>query len=283
MFIISDLHFGDGSCRDNFAGREQQFFDFLDYVGTDELIILGDLLEGWELDIGDVVSKNIDKLDRLAVMNVVYVHGNHDSQIGFLANAGQLFHPFFSKVSKPFTRKINDKLFYFCHGHEFDEANKSPYPGFGHILSILTAIYEDNLGSPKFKDGRYIESVLVKYGEKFMKYWNFFAHLLTPLPKLDQLYLDRFKSGTRAGQNLIEMRKFLDVNRYDVMVAGHLHRLGFYDDWYANTGCWTADSNDFVTITPSGSMVLSQWNDGPTDVGEKEVTLCSIRLAKSFV
>src|SRR4051812_24656595 len=55
LFVISDLHLGDGGMRDNFeAGKKTpQLRAFIDHVGSEggELFILGDLFEFWQMSI----------------------------------------------------------------------------------------------------------------------------------------------------------------------------------------------------------------------------------------
>jgi len=90
IFVISDLHMGDGGARDNFAlnNREKELGLFLDYVASQqgELIILGDLFDFWQMNLSKVVTTHIPLLDRLAAMNATYVVGNHDADLdGLLA------------------------------------------------------------------------------------------------------------------------------------------------------------------------------------------------------
>ena len=284
IYCISDLHLGDRGPRDNFTGREKSFNDFLDHVKDNELFILGDLFEGWELNIGDSIANNREIFRRFTSMNSTYVTGNHDNQVKPLVSSGLLDHTFFlDRTKDPFTKVIAGRRFFFCHGHEFDVSNKSAYPGTGEILSIATAMYKDILKGPKLDDGRYIDEVLVRYAEKFLKYWNFFAKLFTPLPKISQkIHLTKLESGTRAGQNLEEMYQFITDNNYDVIVAGHLHRIGFYEDWYVNTGSWFDVNNEYVTISDTGTIALNKWENGPVILEEKGIQLCNMKLAKSL-
>jgi UDP-2,3-diacylglucosamine pyrophosphatase LpxH len=59
IFVVSDLHIGDGGPRDNFSvdSKAQKFDCFLDYVedcGAD-LFVLGDLFEFWQANISRVL------------------------------------------------------------------------------------------------------------------------------------------------------------------------------------------------------------------------------------
>jgi len=69
----------------------------LDYVEQEggELFILGDLFEFWQANVGRVIVRRMDFLDRLARMGAVYVVGNHDAVLEVLIGKGVLAHPFF--------------------------------------------------------------------------------------------------------------------------------------------------------------------------------------------
>jgi UDP-2,3-diacylglucosamine pyrophosphatase LpxH len=278
---------GAKGTRDSFTKRKEQFSQFLDFVGTtNELIILGDLFEGWKLNLGHSLQANKYLLDKMAKMNIIYVPGNHDSQIQPMAEAGLLRHPFFSKISNPFTKTYQNKTFYFCHGHNFDTANSPTHPGIGEILSIATGIFEDKLGSPILKNGKNIEEILVKYAEKFLKYWNFFFRLFSPLPKIDpKVSLTYLQSGTSFGQNIIAIYDFMKKNKLDYLVAGHIHRIGFFKDWYCNTGSWIDLHNEFVIIDDkTGHIDLYNWDNGrPVLIPSGEIQTYNVRLAKLFL
>lgn len=70
IFVISDLHLGDHSKRDNFfvKGKDQDgkeidrsklLTEFLDMVEENkgQLVILGDLFEFWQANVGEVIEK----------------------------------------------------------------------------------------------------------------------------------------------------------------------------------------------------------------------------------
>jgi UDP-2,3-diacylglucosamine pyrophosphatase LpxH len=70
IFVISDLHIGDGGPRDNFAHGGQRPIDlaeFLDYIDEQncDLVILGDLFEFWQSSLSRVIIRNLGLIDRL--------------------------------------------------------------------------------------------------------------------------------------------------------------------------------------------------------------------------
>ena len=275
LYLISDLHLGDGGPRDNFKGREVDFLNFLDYIGDNELLILGDLFEGWQFNIGTPLIYNTTILDRLTEKRTTYIIGNHDWPLWDLIRGKQLTHPLLQNVELSVDRVIGQRRFHFSHGHTYDSANACANPGFGEILAIIAGIYEDEVGSPKLSSGQYIEEVLVKYAERFVKYWNYFIHFLTPLPAINKkIHLNAIQSGSRFGQNLANIYKFKQDNSIDVMVAGHLHRLGLYEDWYCNTGSWVERWNEFVSIDDNGSIKLYRWwLNKPVELAPGEINL----------
>jgi len=104
IFVISDLHMGDGGARDNFAvgDRERQLSLFLDYVAKEqgELVVLGDLFEFWQMNPSGTITKHLPLLDRLAKMKAVYVVGNHDADLVHFVGTGCLPHPVFRHMSR---------------------------------------------------------------------------------------------------------------------------------------------------------------------------------------
>ncbi|MGA3015437.1 MAG: metallophosphoesterase, partial [Bacteroidales bacterium] len=169
IFVISDLHMGDGGPRDNFAlgDREKQLGLFLDYVTQErgELIVLGDLFEFWQMNPSKIVTKHKLLLDRLAAMNAIYVVGNHDVDFDHFIGTGFLSHPLFKKMSRPFEREIGGKRFKFMHGHEVDSFNLGDTPGKGRVCCILAGMGEDKNGSPVLPNGEFVEDHLEEIGD----------------------------------------------------------------------------------------------------------------------
>jgi predicted phosphodiesterase len=51
---------------------------------------------------------------------------------------------------------------------------------------------------------------------------------------------------------------------YDIAIVGHTHKAGAFGDWYFNSGSWTGTSNNFLRMTPDGSVGVFNWTDsGP--------------------
>ena len=166
IFVISDLHMGDGGSRDNFACGDcrDQLVAFLNYVERQdgELIVLGDLFEFWQMNLARVLvyKKNRPLIERLGKLKATYVIGNHDIDLVGFVDAPLLTPDLFGRLSTAFSRTINGKTFHFMHGHEVDPYNKGENPGKGRILTIAAAMGEDLAASPKLGDQYAVEVIL---------------------------------------------------------------------------------------------------------------------------
>ncbi len=282
IFVISDLHMGDEGQRDNFSfenpGREEQLEKFLKYVQDEkgEIIILGDLFEFWQASIACVLMKRKNWLDRFAGMNATYIVGNHDIDLqAFIKDDGSvacefLGHRFFNNMEKgPVQRTIGDKKFVFMHGHEVDSFNSGESPSWGRILAIFAGIFEEKNGGPMLSSGESVEEELAKFGEWALRVWHYFAkkkvkknintEVTTRNPKNE---LTPAQNPSRASEMLEKYREYSRENKCDIIVAGHTHQPGHYDDWYYNSGCWVKEVNNFIRITGNGEIGVWQWIDG---------------------
>lgn len=88
IYLVSDIHLGDGSHADAFLGKDREFLAFLDRVEQDgvALVVLGDALDfeqAWYFR--RIVEAHGPLLERLTAlsrkMEVVYVYGNHDPDV----------------------------------------------------------------------------------------------------------------------------------------------------------------------------------------------------------
>lgn len=271
IVVVSDLHIGDGGPRDNFAadGKEREFALFLDYVQHQgaELFILGDLFEFWQSNIGRTITRRMPLLDRLAKMRAIYIVGNHDADLEDLIGTGLLAHSFFEQMSGPFTRQIGGRSFRFMHGHEVDPFNRDGTPRWGRILSILVGIIEDRKGSPLLSAGGMTEKTLLSVSRSFMWLWNNSVNWIEKgIP--DEPHHSVSESLTPA-QEPSRVKGILSLYQkdrrqkgYDMLVAGHTHRVGRVGDWYANCGCWVGLRNNFLLITPAGQVQVWEWKSG---------------------
>ncbi len=181
--VVSDLHMGDGGCRDNFGyhGKRKRFDEFLAMVENEtdsELLILGDMFELWQSYAGKVFDANQDLMDRLLNLSrVSAIFGNHDAEFSGIGADGTpcsgkwLSHEWFrTRTHHRLDRKIGGTLFSFAHGHEGDAFNDGDSPLSGNALAIFAGILEDRLGS-RYLDSEQtipLEAVLTGLGDKVL-------------------------------------------------------------------------------------------------------------------
>lgn len=268
IFVISDLHMGDGGPRDNFAvdNKAVEFTRFLDFVEAEkgELYILGDLFEFWQANVGRVLVKRMDFLDRFAGMKATYVVGNHDADFENLIGTGLLAHSFFEKMSGPFERTIGMKRFKFMHGHEVDPFNRDGTPRWGRILAILGGMIEDRKGSPLLSAGGFTEKTLLRMGRTFMWMWNNSVNWLERSARHERWHsvaesLTPAQDPNREKGILALYQQDRLRHQYDILVAGHTHHAVIVKDWYYNSGCWVGLRNNFLRIEPDGRAELWEW------------------------
>jgi UDP-2,3-diacylglucosamine pyrophosphatase LpxH/uncharacterized membrane protein HdeD (DUF308 family) len=283
IFVISDLHLGDGGARDNFeAGRKTpQLRAFLDHVGGEdgELFILGDLFELWQMNLSLLLVKRLEVLDHLAELRLVYVPGNHDVDLIHFIGTDLLAHPFFTRMRPPFIRELGGKRFRFCHGHETDPFNAGDDPGFGRMLSIFGGIFEDRNGSPFLASGEVVEDVLEKFGESMLAIWS--AALAAFGDRagrggegvMPTSALTPVQNPDRLADHVAGVRAALQKSGHDVAVLGHTHKAGRIGGWYYNSGSWNGPLNTFLRISPDGSVRHFDWKEGRAVESEMPVVL----------
>jgi UDP-2,3-diacylglucosamine pyrophosphatase LpxH len=272
IFVISDLHIGDGGPRDNFSYRgirPKELDLFLSYVEEQkgELILLGDLFEFWQLSLSRVIVRNLPLIDRLGTLNTTYVLGNHDADLKEFIGMNLLSRPLFSRMCGPFVRMIGQRRMKFMHGHELDAFNNGDEPGWGRMLAIFAGIFEAKVGSPMLASGKSVEEALEKFGEGWLRAWNWLVNRLrlasergdVPDPKKE---LTPNQNPGRVG----EMIKLYAADRIKenvhVLIAGHTHQAGRIGDWYFNSGSWATRENNFLRIRSDGSIGVFNWKDG---------------------
>lgn len=280
IFVISDLHMGDGGSRDNFSHdqKEKPLRRFLNYVEEQngELLILGDLFEFWKANLGRVLIHRRPWLDRFNELQAIYVIGNHDTELEAFIGSDLLNHPFFSRMTGPFTRTIGQKKFRFLHGHETDPAFRDGNPGWANIISILRGIIEDRKGSPLMIEGGATEKMWLKVGTKFLWIWNAYARQFDRRSIRSDVHL--IENELTPSQNPKRIRGM--IARYkrerththtDIIIAGHTHIARSYRNWYFNSGCWIGTSNNFLLIGPEAQVTLYEWkNNAPVPVQDKK-------------
>ena len=287
IFVISDLHIGDGGPRDNFghahSTRPEQLVAFLDYVEHEkgELIILGDLLEFWQSSLSKVIVHNLPLLDRFAELEATYVLGNHDADLLHFVGKSLLAHPLFASMTGPIERTIAGKRFKFIHGHEVDPFNAGDTPSWGRMMAIFAGICEDKVGSPMLGNDP-LESLLTRIGEWLLKkVANGYAAAKGTITKSAKQELTPAQNAERAAEMLSMYAADREAEGYEVLIAGHTHQPGQMDGWYFNTGSWATTDNNFARITPSGDVRLFDWIDGKPVANDNILSLPKTKDTKA--
>lgn len=266
LFIISDLHIGDGSSRDNLMKDDKLalLHRFLDEVetGNGVLLILGDFLELWRYSWVAVLEQWSGLFDRLAGMEVVYVPGNHDELLDARFDDCRRAHAFFDTLHRPFLKTIGGKRFKFMHGHEVDPLISRYYTTLAPLLRLLA-------GTLEFRSDRClltcdkVSDTLLEAGEQALRLWHVltrqvnhavYAHLGFPGESMTWL-----KCPLRTRNMLARFYKQQQSGLYDITITGHTHHAGYFGDWYYNSGCWTRHVMNYLMIYPDGRIDIRNW------------------------
>ncbi len=267
IFVISDLHIGDGSTRDNLEvrGRADSLRRFLDYVDSQqgELVIVGDLFEFWRYRLDKVVEKRRDLLDRFDALKAVYITGNHDS-IPACQGDTSAVHPFFARRTEPYVCTIGSKRFKFMHGHEVDPFIPARPRGISRMFGAFWGMIEpQNEVCVVHRD--VLSDTLFELGETLLKVWHVSASMTNR--KLREYYSynnDKFawlKRSLRIQRMLSRYHTDKKNGLYDVAIVGHTHKAGRFSRWYYNCGSWTGQTNNFMRIEPEGHIQVLDWTE----------------------
>jgi len=264
LYVVSDLHMGDGSQKDNFAEYRGRFEDFLrtvvDKDPSARLILAGDVFEFWQSEHGDIVKCYLDLLRDLFRREPVFIVGNHDIDLfGFIGLKLDL--SLVRLLVKDLTIERGSSRIRICHGYEFDRFN-DPKKALilGRISAILAGWVEEKVGTKVGQETT--ETLLEQLAKGIMAFGM-------------RWYRNHFNktSGEKveSGKKIDEVQEALDTFHAENpglhVVAGHTHQAGRYGDWYVNSGAWQGDQANYVKITLDGSISLHKWP------GQEEVEL----------
>lgn len=199
--FISDVHLGTKACK------AKLLHQFLDTFESENLFLVGDIIDGWALRRRHFWSKKQTEVIRRILklsekMNVYYIAGNHD----------EFIRPFF-KYDFQFGRcKIIDSFDYIgidgrkylvTHGDYYDLTMKIPSP-------VI----------------------------------NFFAHVWDYIPHKEENSSFTDKMYKLLGtEKTIE--KFLKLKKYDCAITGHTHSPKIKEH-YMNCGDWVTNCTALV-------------------------------------
>ncbi|MBT3026562.1 MAG: UDP-2,3-diacylglucosamine hydrolase [gamma proteobacterium symbiont of Ctena orbiculata] len=236
--FISDTHLG---LR---ASRTEYLLDFLKHTDSDNLYLVGDILDFWKMRSGwywpninnEIVHQIIAKAKRGT--RVVYVPGNHDEVMRDYFN----FHISGIEIQKEVIHTTADnKRFLILHGDEFDGV-------------VMNNKWLAHLGSDAYDLllwlNRWFNIARRRLG---FGYWSLSAYLKNQVKEAVK-YIGNYEEAvihTVRERNL------------DGVICGHIHHAVINEMdglTYANCGDWV-ESCTALAETPDGSLKLIRWVD----------------------
>lgn len=226
---------------------------------------MGDFLELWKANFFKILKSREALFDKLSLLDVCYVPGNHDDAVKGALKSLKTIHPFFESISKPFIQKMGEKSIKFMHGHEVDPLIPNIVINYGKVMGLFSSV-ADLRGGCLVSDDQ-ISDALMEVCEQVLSGVKWFAAKLgLAMDEVSHFChgIDDFRRSNRTKKMLLRYHSDKNKDFYDVVVVGHSHREGSFADWYYNSGSWTGKSNNFLSINPSGDIEILDWTEqGP--------------------
>jgi UDP-2,3-diacylglucosamine hydrolase len=273
IYVISDLHLGDGTRSDAFLGKDRELIRLIQRVRDEgaHLVIAGDCIDfqqAWSMSrVLRAHARLIGELSRLADTNgVTYIWGNHDYDINLFRDLLR-----FDVCS---SLEVGDEIL-IQHGYQYDPFI-GPNLGQTHVATVIHHMVERMLDS-------WIRLPLENFYTlpNRVTFWCFhkFGWGLDRLHKLalrmgrgqlTQGTVDSMWYWTQSqlgdpGCLVKDAKSFMARSSYRYLVAGHSHLPGLVrlqdDQWYVNTGSWTFNSAQYA-LWDGASFVVKDWITG---------------------
>lgn len=274
VYLISDLHLGDGTRSDSFLGKDKQLVRFLDRVRDEDarLVIVGDAIDfhqAWSMSrVLRAHARLMGELARMAESHgVIYIWGNHDYDISLFRDLLR-----FDVCS---TLWIGDDVVV-RHGYEYD-----PFIGPNldqtHVATRVHHLAERLLDT-------WIRLPIENFDTRANRVAFWIFHKIAVAVDLQRRVAARLGwpgVGERARRTLWYWtqnqlgnpacmidgaRAFLEGDdRARTLVCGHSHLPGKVPfgsgRTYVNTGSWTFDSAQYAHLE-QGSIEVRDWITG---------------------
>jgi len=221
--IISDIHLGSQYSRAN------DVVDFLKNNKCEKLILNGDIVDGWALNMGSSWNEQHMKCARKLLKisqdtEVVWVMGNHDDFLNEIIpfNIGNVF------IKKDLEHiGVDGKRYLVIHGDIFD-------------VFISDMKWLAKLGSIGYDLCLWLNKWYNKYRERRgLKYFS-----------LSKVIKDSVKQATKyVGDFENHMVSYAKQNGYDGVICGHIHKseISVIDGIsYMNSGDWVESKTALV-------------------------------------
>lgn len=281
VWIVSDLHIGDGGPSESFAGKDDRFRAFLEAAATraDALVIAGDgfdVAQAWSLErIFDAHRPLVDDLVQLSrTMDVFYLRGNHEGGGAAIARALPTIHCAHDLVIGEGVRVE--------HGNAFDPHNlpgdRAAFWG-ARIHAMIEAVIRAPVRVPMRRHYRWSTRLghwlFYRYGQA----QEALARLERMLGRDDAAqsriafvdYWGRSEWGDAHGLLEAAAAYLSTTEEVDTLVCGHSHqpgKLALPGGTYVNTGSWTFDDSTFV-VYEDGNVEARRWPDESTFTDER--------------
>ena len=250
--FISDIHLGSK------AAKADYLIDFLRYHEADQIILVGDIIDGWRLrrswnwpqDCNDVVQKLLRQARKGT--RIIYIPGNHDE---FMRDFPGTHFGGIEVALETVHEGADGKRYLVIHGDEFD-------------VIVRHARILAHLGDWAYDLAIFVNRALNSVRRRLgLPYWSFSAWAKLQVKQAVN-FIGEFQ------RVVVEEARKRDV---EGVICGHIHHATIEDFdgvRYINTGDWvescTAVGEDF-----DGKMHLLRWDHhirlAPKKSGEERV------------
>ena len=257
IYVVSDLHLGDKTEKDNFMDFEERFSDFfknkIEKNPNAILVLNGDIFEFWQSQHGTIVKKYLPLLKRLIKHKSIFVVGNHDIDLAGFVDT-KIKNEFLDLLANDiFLPTQQGKIIHICHGHQFDIFNTPEKSAFGgKIISLI-------MGEVEMKTGNKINGVAVETVARRV-FEPIFRKIMIWILKFYNKFFNKTQGDKEAMTTKEVLKAYHALYPDNILICGHTHIPGQYWDYYVNEGCWfKPDYAYYVKITPSSNITLHKW------------------------
>lgn len=250
VWLVSDLHLGDGSRSDAFMGKDRLLLQLLDRVAAEgaRLVICGDAFDFLQAhDFTPVIKAHGKLLRRLGELaagpGVWYLHGNHDHDMHVYSDLLR-----FEVCARLW---IGDDVLV-QHGHQFDPWIGEDVKGAGLATRLHHGL--------EYQLGAWLRLPLTDFYSGWLRGFLWLAHKAWLVVRARNAVLRRlgFEELARKSEDFFDywaqndagnpMRMTLPALRYarsrgaKTVVCGHTHMPGTFEldgVRFVNTGSWT--------------------------------------------
>jgi UDP-2,3-diacylglucosamine hydrolase len=284
VYLVSDLHLGDGTRSDTFQGKDEPLIALIEQVNKEgaHLVIAGDAIDfsqAWF--VGRVFKAHGPLFRALSELaedgRVTYIWGNHDADISFFRDVVR-----FDVCS---SLQIGEEVIV-RHGYEYD-----PYIGpqmdHGDVATRLHHLFERifNTWVRTPIEQHYTLAVRIAMW-LFHKFslaglalgWIGFKSLAARIHAYT-----RYWTQAQVGdpQCIFEgVRQALQSGPYTWIVTGHSHLPGKVElhpgRFYVNTGSWTFGSAQYA-LWQDGDITVQDWRSGKVYTDQHYLSLVDRR------